>query len=925
MIADQTFTYSPLAQTECPDDAQLKSYLIGTLGSDGFADTTMHIDQCESCQRRVDSIPQTDPWVKRFGGSFNREFLDESDLSAAIVSCVSTSPTPLESTLPLPPTETIGAYQLIRPLGRGGMGTVYLAKHQTLDRLCAMKLLPLRGDVERFDREARSLAAIDHPGVVPATDAGTHDRWRYLVMQYVEGVDLADALAASGPMAVGVACRIGADIASAIAAIHRAGLIHRDIKPANVMLTRNGDVKVLDFGLAATATVNTPDDRLTTVGDLVGTVAYAAPEQLSGDQPVAAADWYAFGATLFRMLTGTTTHPGASRRGLTSLMMAKAQSKWESSTPLDALPNAVGQLVGDLLSLRPGDRPSDPDRIIETLQQYADPTHDGVAGIADATPQRPATNDSAHHPTIEPSPAWAVNADHQPPSRGRFWTVAAGGFMGGALTLAASGWLIELSSKKGSVSLETDQADAKVRIVERSRQRDAVANLAGNSAPLIIGGIDLSNIDRTKLDSVYNGRTVEDHLRQLSIELNPDRLAESIKAISQIATAEDAELVQATFLPARRLGGWVAGSNTPSGQFMQATGAVYKTLPSSAIVAAAIREFEDGTENSIAMIGMNFLSGSQLWQDEVPTDQVDRLIDRIIAYQADHPAVKPPRDYQTLPTKQINIYRLREQLIQWASFDRLDAGKITGAKTWLPETWNNTARYRWPMDTERLATIEHMITENLEHSDGSISIKSCLGEPEQTKRSERVQQHHLRVARDLGIDIPIPVRWSVLMLPNQRMTSQRIQPWIDFDSMNRDQKQRFADAWVLEGLPLVACLSPTNEEFATVAFSPSATEEFGGHFGHSTPGWTANAFFATSIVWIDRLSELRSLTRLPNTFDRLVQRLEAVASNIERYPNIAADISDTSKASSGNGLSPTRDDLKKLKAIQTKLQSYLNR
>src|SRR5262249_55070632 len=136
---------------------------------------------------------------------------------------------------------------------------------------------------QRFDREIRVLGSLHHPGIVMATDAGRIGAASYLVMELIDGIDLARLVRRSGPLSIAETCSVGRDIADAIAAAHRAGVVHRDVKPSNVMIDRTGRIKLLDFGLAHLATLTT-DDPETSLGRLLGTLEYMAPEQAGPEQ-----------------------------------------------------------------------------------------------------------------------------------------------------------------------------------------------------------------------------------------------------------------------------------------------------------------------------------------------------------------------------------------------------------------------------------------------------------------------------------------------------------------------------------------------------------------------------------------------------------------------------------------------------------------
>jgi serine/threonine protein kinase len=209
---------------------------------------------------------------------------------------------------------TIGDYRLEELVGRGGMGVVYRATQLKLGRSVAIKLiLPEVGEEEafraRFKREARLAAGIDHPNVVPVYQADEEDGHLYIAMRYVEGTDLRSLVASAGRLAPGHATRLVVQIAAALDAAHAQGLVHRDVKPANVLLTgRYGEehAYLTDFGLMKHTTSH---GELTRSGAFVGTLDYAAPEQLRGWKVDARTDVYALGCLLYQLLTGEVPFP----------------------------------------------------------------------------------------------------------------------------------------------------------------------------------------------------------------------------------------------------------------------------------------------------------------------------------------------------------------------------------------------------------------------------------------------------------------------------------------------------------------------------------------------------------------------------------------------------------------------------------------
>ncbi|HTN23964.1 MAG TPA: serine/threonine-protein kinase, partial [Solirubrobacteraceae bacterium] len=212
----------------------------------------------------------------------------------------------------LRPGDVLGGCRIEAVIGRGGMGVVYRALQLDLGRPVALKVITadLAGDTEfreRFGREARMAAAIDHPNVVPVHATGEEDGALFLVMRFVAGSDLHALIRRDGPLAPARAAAVVAQVASALDAAHAAGLVHRDVKPANVLLAGADDHAYLsDFGL--TRSID-PDHPITDSGQWIGTVDFASPEQLSGGRSDARSDVYSLGCVLHAALTGSPPYP----------------------------------------------------------------------------------------------------------------------------------------------------------------------------------------------------------------------------------------------------------------------------------------------------------------------------------------------------------------------------------------------------------------------------------------------------------------------------------------------------------------------------------------------------------------------------------------------------------------------------------------
>jgi serine/threonine protein kinase len=232
----------------------------------------------------------------------------------------------------LEPGDRLGPYRIDTCLGSGGMGQVYKASDLRLHRDVAIKILPpdVRADPhlrQRFEREARAIAALRHPHVCILHDVGQDGDLDFLVMEHLDGESLAERLT-TGPLPLDQALRYAIEIADALAEVHRQGIIHRDLKPANIILTSAG-AKVLDFGtakqqsrIASRATCET-SDSLTTAATIVGTLHYMAPEQLEGGKVDARADIFAFGALLYEMVTGRQAFRGSSYAAVVAAILER--------------------------------------------------------------------------------------------------------------------------------------------------------------------------------------------------------------------------------------------------------------------------------------------------------------------------------------------------------------------------------------------------------------------------------------------------------------------------------------------------------------------------------------------------------------------------------------------------------------------------
>src|SRR3984893_11904993 len=265
-----------------------------------------------------------------------------------------------------PPRQTSGP-EILSAIGAGGMGEVYRAKDTRLNRTVAIKVLPahladspeLR---ERFEREARTIASLNHPHICTLHDIGHQDGTDFLVMEYLEGETLAQRLA-RGPLPLDQVLQYAIEIADALDKAHRKGVTHRDLKPSNIMLTKSG-TKLLDFGLAKLregvapavplSQLPTGKDPITAQGTILGTLHYMAPEQLEGKEADARTDIFAFGTVVYEMATGKKSFEGKSQASVISEIMSSDPQPMSSLQPMT--PPSLDRVVRTCLVKDPTER-----------------------------------------------------------------------------------------------------------------------------------------------------------------------------------------------------------------------------------------------------------------------------------------------------------------------------------------------------------------------------------------------------------------------------------------------------------------------------------------------------------------------------------------------------------------------------------------
>jgi hypothetical protein len=516
--------------TDCLSVEELNRLLDGQLSSDEFDSASKHVDECEQCQSRIPDKWDALSSVAK-AGTEEDSVLAESACQFAVARLMTAHIASSHVSADLP-IDQIGPYEILGKLGQGGMGMVCLARHNRLKRQCAIKLLPPHrvmepGWLDRFDREMTTIAALEHPGIVRATDAGTHSGWHYLVMEHLDGMDVGKIAHRLGSLPVADACEIARQSAVALMHVHETGLIHRDVKPSNLMLTRDGTVKLLDLGLVlAGDDPLATDDRLTTVGHLMGTLPAMSPEQLLDSRKVQpASDIYSLGATLYRLISGRWPH--ANEGGLAARVLAiTSESNRSTPPPLSRLqPSVESELetfVGQMMHRQPDQRPSG-SIVAERLATWSgDANLKALLQRAEATPVSDAP--------ITPSFPLATKPASPPPGNSNHnWTAWFGplGWLAAAALLATV--VIQIKTDKGLVTVTTDGKDTQVAVEE---DKSAVGEQATKAAAT---QLPVADARPGSTDKVNLGEDLEHWLKVFQQELEIERIGQAMRAVELLS------------------------------------------------------------------------------------------------------------------------------------------------------------------------------------------------------------------------------------------------------------------------------------------------------------------------------------------------------------------------------------------------------
>ena len=375
--------------TTCPTQEELKSLSLGQLSDEQSDRLIIHLNDCQPCQSEMGTLETAeDTFVAQLrsasdgidGDSLIDELHSETECRIAAARAlgalaeVETGAT----TNPKPNVpRNIGEYEVVQPLGHGGMGHVYLGRHTKLNRTVAIKFIAehRRWDKnmhERFASEMRTIGSLNHPNIVVAHDAREVDGLAVLVTEFIDGLDVSELLRRNGQLSIADSVAIVQEVCHALKYIDSKNLVHRDIKPSNIMIDNEGSVKLLDLGLAKLQ-ADDEQGEFTATGQAIGTADYVAPEQINDGRNVdIRADIYGLGCSLYKLLAGRA--PFALPQHSTAFAKMNAHVS-ETPEPIEGLrsdiPKPLAKLVHRMLEKSPADRPQTADEVLKLISSVA--------------------------------------------------------------------------------------------------------------------------------------------------------------------------------------------------------------------------------------------------------------------------------------------------------------------------------------------------------------------------------------------------------------------------------------------------------------------------------------------------------------------------------------------------------------------------
>lgn len=428
---------------EHPSKKTLFDFAQGKLAPDSLEQVAEHIENCPTC---VDFLEQSinDTLVDQLReaaiGNASNLFEESFEVHQTVQFSQPQTPVDLEGMLREHPK-----YKLLDSIGSGGMGAVFKARHEIMDREVAIKvirpeLVANKEAVARFHNEVRAAAKLSHRNIVAAYDAEQVGNAHFLIMEYVVGESLAETVARRGKLPVTHACNYAVQIAQGLKHAHENGMIHRDIKPQNLMKTPKGIIKILDFGLARIGDTDQDDAQLTSTGVMMGTADYIAPEQARNAREAdIRSDLYSLGCTFYFLLVGQAPFKTAANR-VDKILAHCTKAFPDPSGSRSDIPEGVWPILQKLTAKSPAERFQTPSQLIDALAPFAKPARQESNTIMESTPRHPAETvlpprsadkdthfQSAGHQTAAPPiPApvskdvaaenFSINSDHSPES-----------------------------------------------------------------------------------------------------------------------------------------------------------------------------------------------------------------------------------------------------------------------------------------------------------------------------------------------------------------------------------------------------------------------------------------------------------------------------------------------------------------------------